>query len=207
MSHWIIAPVALARDAGRAHRPGDAQRPAAAARASVLRGRSRWRACRLRPACASEPERPEAYFLGDWPAPFGIVLVLDRLSAMMVALTAVLALVVQLYAIGSGWDARGRHFHALVMFQLMGLNGAFLTGDALQPVRLLRGAADRLLRADDPCGRQGPAAGRGAVCRLQPRRLDAVPLRAGHALFGHGHAQHGRPRGRRCRCCPRATPR
>ena len=28
-----------------------------------------------------------------------------------------------------GWDRRGRHFHALFQFQLMGLNGAFLTGD------------------------------------------------------------------------------
>jgi multicomponent K+:H+ antiporter subunit D len=35
---------------------------------------------------------------------------------------------VLLYASG-GWDARGRHFHALFQFQLMGLNGAFLTGD------------------------------------------------------------------------------
>ncbi len=73
---------------------------------------------------------PQVYFLGDWPAPFGIVLVLDRLAALMVALTSVLALVVQLYAIGTGWDARGKHFHALFLFQVMGLNGAFLTGDA-----------------------------------------------------------------------------
>ncbi|MDN5787678.1 monovalent cation/H+ antiporter subunit D [Pseudorhodobacter sp.] len=73
---------------------------------------------------------PQVYFLGDWPAPFGIVLMLDRLSAMMVALTALLALAVQLYAIGSNWDARGNHFHALFQFQLMGLCGAFLTGDA-----------------------------------------------------------------------------
>ncbi len=73
---------------------------------------------------------PEVYFLGNWPAPFGIVLVLDRLSAMMIALTAVLALMVQLYAVGSNWDARGNHFHALFQFQLMGLCGAFLTGDA-----------------------------------------------------------------------------
>lgn len=73
---------------------------------------------------------PEVYFLGNWPAPFGIVLVLDRLSAMMIALTAVLALLVQLYAIGTGWDSRGKHFHALFQFQLMGLCGAFLTGDA-----------------------------------------------------------------------------
>lgn len=70
------------------------------------------------------------YEPGNWPAPFGIVLVLDRLSAMMVLLTALLALVVLLYAIGSGWDNRGRHFHTLCQFQLMGVCGAFLTGDA-----------------------------------------------------------------------------
>ncbi|MBL4915670.1 monovalent cation/H+ antiporter subunit D [Szabonella alba] len=73
---------------------------------------------------------PETYFLGNWDAPFGIVLVLDKLAATMVLLTAVLALMVQLYAIGSGWDARGKHFHALFQFQLMGVCGAFLTGDA-----------------------------------------------------------------------------
>lgn len=72
----------------------------------------------------------EAYRLGNWPAPFGIVLVLDRLSALMLVLTALLALAVQLYAIATDWDARGRHFHALFLFQLMGINGAFLTGDA-----------------------------------------------------------------------------
>lgn len=70
------------------------------------------------------------YRLGNWQAPFGIVLLLDRLSALMVLLTALLALAVQLYAIGSGWDRRGRHFHALWQFQLMGICGAFLTGDA-----------------------------------------------------------------------------
>ncbi|MFD2184002.1 monovalent cation/H+ antiporter subunit D [Rhodoplanes azumiensis] len=68
------------------------------------------------------------YYLGHWPAPFGIVLVLDRLSATMLVLTAGLGLAVALYALG-GWDMRGRHFHALLQFQLMGLNGAFLTGD------------------------------------------------------------------------------
>jgi len=60
------------------------------------------------------------YRLGDWAAPFGIVLVGDRLSTLMVLLTAVLGLFVLLYAIGSGWDNRGRHFHALFQFQLMG---------------------------------------------------------------------------------------
>ncbi len=68
------------------------------------------------------------YRLGEWPAPFGIVLVVDRLAAMMLALTAAVAVPVLFYATG-GWDAQGRHFHALFQFQLMGLNGAFLTGD------------------------------------------------------------------------------
>ncbi|UWQ21913.1 monovalent cation/H+ antiporter subunit D [Jannaschia sp. W003] len=69
------------------------------------------------------------YRLGDWAAPFGIVLVADRLSTLMLVLTCALALPVLLYAVGSGWDARGKHFHALFQFQLMGILGAFLTGD------------------------------------------------------------------------------
>lgn len=69
------------------------------------------------------------YRLGNWPAPFGIVLVLDRLSALMVLLTSALAMLVLIHAIATNWDARGRHFHALFQFQLMGICGAFLTGD------------------------------------------------------------------------------
>jgi multicomponent K+:H+ antiporter subunit D len=69
-----------------------------------------------------------AYRVGDWPAPYGIVLVVDRLSAMMLLLTSLIAVPVLWYASG-GWDARGRHFHAMFQFQLMGLNGAFVTGD------------------------------------------------------------------------------
>ncbi len=68
------------------------------------------------------------YALGGWSPPFGIVLVLDGLAGVMLALTAVLALPALLYAC-RGDDARGPNFHALFQFQLMGLNGAFLTGD------------------------------------------------------------------------------
>lgn len=68
------------------------------------------------------------YLLGAWPAPFGIVLVLDRLSATMLLLTATLGFAAVLYSM-AGWDRRGRSFHALFQFQLMGVNGAFLTGD------------------------------------------------------------------------------
>jgi len=60
--------------------------------------------------------------------PFGIVLVPDRLSVLMLTLTAVLALFAVIYASRND-DEAGAHFHALFQFQLMGLNGAFLTGD------------------------------------------------------------------------------
>src|SRR5690606_29127830 len=76
---------------------------------------------------ASDGE-PQPYLLGNWPAPFGIILVLDRLSATMVLVTSALALGAVLYA-SAGWDEKGRHFHALFQFQLLGINGAFLTGD------------------------------------------------------------------------------
>lgn len=68
------------------------------------------------------------YQLSEWSAPFGIVLVLDRLSAFMLVLTYALAVPVLWYA-SDNWDTRGRYFHAMVHFLLMGICGAFLTGD------------------------------------------------------------------------------
>ena len=69
-----------------------------------------------------------SYALGSWPAPFGIVLQLDRLSALMLVLTAVLACCC-LLGTSSADARRGRYFRALFQFELMGLNGAFLAGD------------------------------------------------------------------------------
>ena len=68
------------------------------------------------------------YALGDWPAPFGIVLMADRLAALLVFTTSLLALFSQVYAM-RGTDREGRQFHILFQLQLFGLNGAFLTGD------------------------------------------------------------------------------
>ena len=69
-----------------------------------------------------------SYALGNWQAPFGIALLLDRLSAMLLLLTAILASVAVIYAC-RGDDQRGENFHALLQFQLLGINGAFLTAD------------------------------------------------------------------------------
>ena len=70
----------------------------------------------------------QVYVLGNWSPPFGIVLVLDRLSAMMVFMTALLGFFSLVYAV-HGTDLAGKNFHALFQFQLLGINGAFLTGD------------------------------------------------------------------------------
>ena len=68
------------------------------------------------------------YQLSEWNAPFGIVLVLDRLSAFMLILTYSLAVPLIWFA-SKEWDERGRYFHAMCHFLMMGLCGAFLTGD------------------------------------------------------------------------------
>ena len=69
------------------------------------------------------------YALGNWPPPFGIVLVFDRLAVLMLLLTALVGLGSLVYAVASSTDTRGRYFHVLFQFQLFGLNGAFVTGD------------------------------------------------------------------------------
>lgn len=68
------------------------------------------------------------YLLGNWPAPIAINLVADRLSAMLLVLTGVLAIPTVLFA-AERWDKSGPHFHTMLQFLLMGINGAFLTGD------------------------------------------------------------------------------
>ena len=69
------------------------------------------------------------YAIGEWAAPFGIVLVVDRLSAIMLTLAASLSLIAMLHAVLTRTDRDGWHFHPLFQFQMLGLNGAFLTGD------------------------------------------------------------------------------
>lgn len=74
------------------------------------------------------PQGVGAYAIGSWPAPFGIVLVIDRLTGLMLTLTAVVGLAVFINSLAY-WDRVGPHFHALLQLLLMGVNGAFLTGD------------------------------------------------------------------------------
>ena len=74
------------------------------------------------------PRAIAVYALGGWAPPFGIVLVVDRLAAVMLVLTAALALATLVYSLAR-WERAGSHYLPLFQLLLMGLNGAFLTGD------------------------------------------------------------------------------
>lgn len=73
-------------------------------------------------------EGSQMYVLGGWTPPFGIALVADKMSALLVLLTSFLGLACMIYAC-AGHDKGGEYFHPLFLFQIMGINGAFLTGD------------------------------------------------------------------------------
>jgi multicomponent K+:H+ antiporter subunit D len=68
------------------------------------------------------------YLASNWAAPFGIALMIDRLAALMLVLTATIALAVLVFS-AQRWDRVGVSFHSMFQFLLMGLNGAFLTND------------------------------------------------------------------------------
>jgi multicomponent Na+:H+ antiporter subunit D len=72
----------------------------------------------------------QALQVGGWPAPFGITLVADLFSAIMIVLTALIGLAVAVYSLASidpGREAFG--YYPLLHLLLMGVSGAFLTGD------------------------------------------------------------------------------
>ncbi len=67
---------------------------------------------------------------GGWTAPFGISFVADHLSAVMVLIASVMALASAVYALRDIDPERERSgFHPLFQVLLVGINGAFLTGD------------------------------------------------------------------------------
>lgn len=127
MNHWIIAPVLLPLIAGALLLVFESS-GLAVKRAICIAATAALIPIALGLMSEARGGEEQIYYLGDWPAPFGIVLVLDRLSALMLMLASVLAGASLLYAVG-GDDSKGADFHALFQFQLLGINGAFLTGD------------------------------------------------------------------------------
>lgn len=67
---------------------------------------------------------------GNWVAPFGITIIIDKLSAVMLWLTSVSLLGVSIYsAVGMDKNREAFGYHAILHFLIMGINGVFITGD------------------------------------------------------------------------------
>ncbi len=68
--------------------------------------------------------------IGNWPAPFGIVIVADLFSAIMVVVAGLVGFSVVLFSFGSMDPQREQFgYYPSILFLLMGVCGAFLTGD------------------------------------------------------------------------------
>ncbi|MBM3926642.1 MAG: Na+/H+ antiporter subunit D [SAR202 cluster bacterium] len=67
--------------------------------------------------------------LGDWPGPFGIVLVSDVLSTLMVGVTGLMAAVSFLFTMAAHERWQERYIYPFMLLLLAGVNGAFITGD------------------------------------------------------------------------------
>lgn len=68
--------------------------------------------------------------LGSWPAPFGITMVSDMLSALLVLSSTLITLFVVLYSFRAiGEDREKFYYYPAILFMLTGVNGAFTTGD------------------------------------------------------------------------------
>ena len=127
MNHWLVLPLLL---------------PLLAGMVNLLLGRERIRqqrwvsiavfsavlAVAINLLASAGNGTPQVYRLGNWPPPFGIVLVLDRLSGLLLVTASLLALLSLLHAVRGG-DGLGPSFHVFFPLQLLGINGAFLTGD------------------------------------------------------------------------------
>lgn len=68
--------------------------------------------------------------MGGWQAPFGISIVADQLAVLMVMLSGIIAVTAAIYSIADiDRERRVYGFYPLMQILLMGVNGAFLTGD------------------------------------------------------------------------------
>lgn len=127
MNHWLIAPIAIPLLGGilqtfMGYAPISLRRTLAIATSVLVLAAS------VVLLSLADDGSYRVYAFGNWQPPFGIVLVLDRLAALMLVLTSVLAVFAHIFSIG-GADEGNRQFHTLFLFQIMGLNIAFLTGD------------------------------------------------------------------------------
>jgi multicomponent Na+:H+ antiporter subunit D len=77
---------------------------------------------------------PQVVWIGAWPEPLGISLVADRLSALMLLVSAVVTLAVLVYSIGQGMTGNEQEtpltiYHPTFLVLAAGVSNAFLAGD------------------------------------------------------------------------------
>src|SRR6187431_163615 len=130
MQQLVVAPVLLPLATAAMLLLGEKRRAAAAvlSLASALAGLVLAVALLLWVDRQDAPAAFGVYLPGNWPVPFGIVLAVDRLSALMMVLAASAGLAALAFSLAR-WQRAGVHFHPLFQLQLMGLYGAFLTAD------------------------------------------------------------------------------
>ncbi len=78
--------------------------------------------------------QPLAVSVGGWPIPFGIVLYVDRLAALLVVVSSVVLLAVLLFSVGQGAadnddDTPVSIFHPSYLILAAGIFNAFIAGD------------------------------------------------------------------------------
>ena len=126
-AHLLIVPIVLPLAAGALMLLFDEHRHALKATISVVAWLLVLAAASALVLRAQTPVS-HVYPIGNWPVPVGIVLVADRLAALMVLLASVLGFAALAFSLAR-WHRVGPHFHSFLQFMLAGLNGAFLTGD------------------------------------------------------------------------------
>ena len=146
--------------------------------------------------CWSQADRTGRWSstLGGWPAPVGIVLVADRLAALMLVVSSAVTLCVLLYSIGQGIARRPASttpvaiFHPTYLVLTAGVANAFLAGDLFNLFVGVRDPAGGPLRADHPRRHRDRIRAGTTYVGGRAALLDDVPDRARPGLRGHRHA-------------------
>ena len=80
--------------------------------------------------CVVSEDGIQTLYVGGWAAPYGITLVADMVSALLVFTTLIVVLACLLYTFGSIGKSHESHYvYPFILFLVCGVNGSFLTGD------------------------------------------------------------------------------
>ena len=141
-------------------------------------------------------DAPIAVSVGGWPIPFGIVLYVDRLAALLVVVSSIVLLAVLLFSVGQGAadgddDTPVSIFHPSYLILAAGIFTAFIAGDLFNLYVGLRDPARRLVRADHARQHRVAHPHRRRLHRRLARLVDPVPRRDRGDLRRARHREHG----------------